>query len=94
MFVFYLWWVLVHYLDKFVTMFTTAQVSTNQIKQACIAYNWVTNLLGIPRNDLKDAKDTLVIVFGIKIDIKSFKTRLFDDKLRKAVKATNKVLAE
>ena len=90
----YLGWVLVHYLDDFVAVFTVAQASTNQTRHARIAYNWVTDLLGILRNNLKDAKGTLVIVFGIEIDTRNFTARLPNDKLEKAVKATNKVLVE
>ena len=65
-----------------------------QIKQACHAYNWVTNLLGIPRNNSKDAEGTHVIAFGIEIDTRKFIAKLPDEKLEKAVKATSKVLAE
>lgn len=90
----YLGWILVHYLDDFVAVFTAAQASTNQTRHAHIAYNWVTDLLAIPKNDLKDAKVTLVIVFGIEIDTRNFTARLSNDKLEKAVKAMNKVLAE
>lgn len=75
-------------------IFITAQTLTNQIKHACIVYNWVINLLGISRNDLKDIEDTLIIVFGIKIDTKSFIARFPVDKLEKAIKTTRKILAE
>lgn len=75
-------------------VFTAAQALTNQTRRAHIAYNWVTDLLGIPRNNLKDAEGTLVIVFAIEIYTKSFIARLPNDKLKKAVKATSKFLAE
>lgn len=65
-----------------------------QIKQARHAYNWMTDLLGIPRNDSKDVEGTQIIVFRIEIDTKSFTTKLPDEKLEKAVKATSKILAE
>lgn len=75
-------------------VFTAVQTLTNQTKHARIAYNWVTNLLGILRNNLKDAKGTLVIVFKIEIDIKKFMVRLLNNKLEKAVKALSNVLAK
>lgn len=75
-------------------VFTAAQASTNQTRHARIAYNWVTDLLGIPRNDLKDAEGTLVIVFRIEIDTRNIIARLPNDKLEKAVKVTSKVLAK
>ena len=54
----------------------------------------MTDLLGILRNDSKDAEGTQVIVFGIEIDTKKFTAKLLDGKLEKAVKATSKVLAK
>lgn len=54
----------------------------------------MTDLLGIPRNDSKDVEGIEVIVFGIEINIKSFTTRLPEDKLDKAIKATRKILAK
>lgn len=66
----------------------------DNVRQACYAYKWVTDLLRIPRNDSKDAEGTQVIVSRIKIDMKSFTAKLPDDKLVKAMKATGKILAE
>lgn len=54
----------------------------------------MTDLLGIPRNNSKDAEGTQVVVFGIEIDTKSFTARLPNEKLNKAIKATGKVLAK
>lgn len=70
-FVSFLRWVLVHYLDNFVAIFTTTQALVHQTKQSRQAYNWVTDLLGIPRNDSKDAERTRVVVFRIEIDTKA-----------------------
>lgn len=75
-------------------VFTVIQALTNQIKQARIIYNWMNNLLGIPRNNLKDIEGILIIVFKIKINTKNFIARLSNDKLEKVVKATNKVLTK
>ncbi len=88
----YLRWILVHYLDDFVSVFSASQAE--QIWQARHAYNWVTDLPGIPRNDSKDAEGMQVIVFGIEIDTRKFTAKLSNEKLEKAVKATSKVLAE
>ncbi len=88
----YLRWILVHYLDDFISVFSTSQAE--QIKQPRHVYNWVTNLLGIPRNDSKDVERTQVIMFAIKIDTRKFTAKLPDKKLEKAVKANSKVLAE
>lgn len=49
-------------------------------------------MLKITKNDLKDVKDILIIIFGIEIDIKNFTARLPNDKLEKVVKAISKVL--
>ena len=66
----------------------------NSVRQACYAYKWMTDLLEIPRNDLKDVEGTQVIVFGIEIDTENFTARLPTDKLTKAIIVTSKTLAE
>lgn len=58
------------------------------------AYVWLTDLLGLPRNNSKDCQGTAVIVFRIKMNTASFTARLPADKLEKAVKATAKVLSQ
>lgn len=75
-------------------VFTTVQALTNQTKQLCIKYNWVRNLLGIPRNNPKHIKGILVIVFRIAINIKKFIARHLNDELEKVVKAMSKILAK
>lgn len=62
--------------------------------QARRAYNWVTDLLEIPRNNSKDTEGTQVIVFGIEVDTRSYTARLPTEKLEKAIRATSKVLAK
>ncbi len=64
------------------------------MRQESRAYVWVTDLLGIPRNDSKDREGTQITVFGIEVYTSSFTTRLPPQKLEKAIKATAKVLAE
>lgn len=51
-------------------------------------------MLDIPKNNLKDAKEKLMIVFGIKIDRVKFITKLLPKKLEKTVKAASKVLVK
>lgn len=75
-------------------IFTIYQALAKQTRQTYRAYNKVTDLLDIPRNDLKDAEGTKVIVFRIEINTRSFTARLLKDKLDKAIKATGKVLAK
>ncbi len=58
------------------------------------AYVWLTDLLGLPRNDSKDCQGTLVTVFGIEVDTSSFTARLPRDKLEKAILASSKVLSQ
>lgn len=89
----FLRWVLVDYLDNFVSVFTAAQTLAHLTRQACQAYNQVTNLLGIPKNYSKDTERTKVIVFGTEINKESFTARLLKNKLDKVIKATEKVLA-
>ncbi len=90
----YLRWILVHYLDDFIAIFTATQAMSNRMRQEARAYVWVTDLLGIPRNDSKDREGTQITVFGIEVNTSSFTARLPPEKLEKAIKATTKVLAE
>lgn len=90
----YLRWALVHYHDDFVAVFPAAQATDQRLKRESNAYNWVTDLLGIPRNESKDGKGTQITVFGIEIDTSTFTARLPAEKLDKAIRATSKVLAE
>lgn len=52
------------------------------------------DLLEILKNYLKNVKDTLIIVFEIEINTKTFTIRLLDNKIEKTVKGTSKVLAK
>lgn len=90
--VFYLRQIFIYYLDNFMVVFSTSQ--DGQIRQTCHTYNSPTNLLRISRNDSKNKEGTQVIIFGIVIDTRKFTTKLPDDKLEKAIKATSKILAE
>ena len=58
------------------------------------AYIWLTDLLGLLRNNSKDCQGTVVTVFGIEVDTPSFTARLPRDKLEKAILASSKVLSQ
>ncbi len=58
------------------------------------AYIWLTDVLGLPRNDSKDCQGTMATVFGIEVDTPSFTARLPRDKLKKAILALSKVLSQ
>lgn len=57
------------------------------------AYIRLTDVIGIPRNNLKDFKAVIVIVFGIEVDTTKFIARVPKDRLEQAQKATSKTLA-
>lgn len=87
-------WTLVHYLDDFVAVFSATQAIDQRLRQESRTYNWVTDLLEIPRNELKNGQGTWITVFEIEIDTMSFTARLPTEKLDKAVKATARVFTE
>lgn len=64
------------------------------MKYEARAYIWLTDLLGISRNDSKDQEGTLVVVFGIEIDTSSFTAQLSKEKLEKAHDIITKILKE
>jgi hypothetical protein len=75
----------VHYLDDFIAIFPS---SVGGLSKALTAFNTVyialTDALGIPRNDSKDAAGTLVIVLGVEIDTTLLQARMPRDKLARA----------
>lgn len=83
---------MVYYLDDFMAVFSASQAK--QIWQTCYTYNSVIDILKISKNVLKAVEKTQIKVFRIEIDTKNFTTKLLDEKLEKAVKATGKVLAK
>ena len=89
----YLRWVICHYLDEFVAIFK-ADALPERLEREANAYIWLTDLLGLPRNDSKDCQGTEVIILGIEIDTSSFTIWLPEDKLEKAIRATLKVLSQ
>ena len=89
----FLRWLLCHYLDNFVAIFRS-DTSPERLLAEANAYIWLTDLLGLPRNNSEDCQITVVTVFGIEVDTSSFTSRLPWDKLEKAILASSKVLSQ
>lgn len=89
----FLRWVLCHYLDDFVAIFK-ADTSPKRLEAKANTYIWLTDILDLPQNNSKDCQETVVIVFRIKIDTSLFTAYLPQDKLKKAIGATFKVLSQ
>lgn len=85
---------LCHYLDNFVAIFKAREVTQEKMTAEKKAYIQLTNLLGVPQNNSKDAQGTTVVVFGIEVDTSCFRARLPKEKLDKVTKATAKVLSQ
>ncbi|KAJ5378275.1 uncharacterized protein N7496_005684 [Penicillium cataractarum] len=76
---------IVHYLDDFIAIFPS---SVGSLSKALTTFNTVyiplTDALGIPRNDSKDAAGTVVSVLGVEIDTSLLQARMPHDKLTRA----------
>lgn len=76
---------IVHYLDDFISILPS---SVGDVSKALAAFNTVyiplTDALGIPRNDSKDAAGTVVSVLGVEIDTTLLQARMPRDKLARA----------
>ncbi len=91
--VFFLRWPICHYLDNSMAIFIS-DTSLERLVVEANAYIWLTDFLGLPRNDSKDCRGIVVRVFGIEVDTFSFTTRLPRNKLEKAILALSKVLSQ
>lgn len=89
----YLGWTnLRHYLDDFIHVVSANSLSSlDNIHQG---YNNLTDCLGIPRNESKDAEGTIVSVLGIELDTNLFTARLPEKKLHRAIEATKAALIQ
>ncbi len=67
----FLRWLLCHYFDNFVAIFRS-DTSPERLVAEANAYIWLTDLLGLLRNDFKDCQGRVVTVFGIEIVTSSF----------------------
>jgi ribonuclease HI len=81
-----------HLLDDFVFAIPRALATPQYVSQINLSYKQLTDALGLPRNDKKDAQGTTVTVFGIEIDTIRMIARLPEDKLKRAIIITAQVL--
>jgi ribonuclease HI len=78
------WHDLVHYLDDFIYIKAASNCSPEVFQADDEAYTTLTDLLGCPRNEAKNARGTQVTVLGIIINTSTFEARLPPEKLEKA----------
>ena len=79
-----------HYLDDFIII-APPNAPTGEVHKS---YKELTDLLGVPRNDRKDAEGTTIIVLGIEIDTNLFIARLPEEKLHRARALTTRILSQ
>ena len=76
---------IVHYLDDFIAIIA---ISAGSFQEVLTTFNntyiYLTDSLGIPRNDSKDAAGTLIVVLGVEIDTTLLQARIPHDKLVRA----------
>ena len=77
-----------HYLDDFIFALPPSQISPGHIQCFTAQYNAITDTLGIPRADAKDATGTCITVLGVEIDTIQMVARLPIEKLDKARRVT------
>lgn len=73
-------------------IFRTKDAIRKKIKAKARAYIWLINLIGIPKNNSKDCKKTIIVVFRIEVNTSNFSARFLKEKLNKAIKAIKKML--
>ena len=82
-----------HYLDDFIFALPELQVTSATLQNFTARCNSVTDTLGIPRADAKDAIGTCITVLGIEIDTVLMTARRPIDKLERAILMTSIALA-
>lgn len=75
-------------------IFRAKDVKRKRMKAETRMSIWLTNLIAILRNDSKDCKITVIVVFRIKVNTSNFLIRLPKKKIDKAITATKKVFKE
>ena len=80
---FFNWTLMAHYLDDFIRIIPPN--CPESLEQIDHEYITLTSALGIPRNDSKDYRGTVVEVLGIEVDTILFEARLPPEKLRRAL---------
>ena len=83
-----------HYLDDFIFALPLSQASSGDIQHFNTKYNTITDTLGIPRADAKDATGTCITILGIEIDSIQMVARLPTEKLNKAKHVTAIALSQ
>lgn len=85
-----------HYLDDFIHVLASELDIEHCLSEDNRAYCLLADFLGVPREDAKDVHvhGTVVIVFGLKVDINSFTIQVPADKLARASQATTKALSQ
>jgi hypothetical protein len=84
---------ILHYLDDFIFALPALETIPAEIKVFDKAYGELTDTLGIPRAEKKDATGTCITVLGIEIDTVQMIARLPSEKLIRAIQATTVALA-
>jgi hypothetical protein len=79
---------LAHYLDDFMAIIPVSIAAPRYIQQVKCQYIWLTDYLGVTRNDSKDMDGTCGTLLGIEFDTLTMEARLPADKLAKARHAT------
>jgi hypothetical protein len=77
-----------HYLDDFIFALPLSQASSSDVQHFTTQYNIITDTLGIPRADAKDATGTCITILGVEIDSLQMVARLPIEKLNKVRQAT------
>ena len=84
------WEFVSHYLDDFIIIIQELDFSS--IDKRTLQFITLTDLLGIPRNDVKDELGQRVIVLGYLLDTNTFEILILDDKLTKICNALAEAL--
>ncbi len=75
------WTILEHYLNDFICILPSKVAIKERLTEDEKAYYLLTDCLGVPRQDAKNVYDTVVIVFGLKVDTNLFIIQVLAEKL-------------
>jgi hypothetical protein len=84
------WTLVCHYLDDIIHVFSVCEAHLQESK--ALDYTTITNLLGVPRNNDKDAIGQVVTVFGYELDTLLFEMRIPLEKLLAITQLINNAL--
>jgi hypothetical protein len=88
------WEGLAHYLDDFILVLPLPDDASYTLRRINDDYNALTNVLGLLRNDSKDAAGTAIEALGIEIDSVTMSARLSSRKLAKAMRLVSEALTK